>query len=256
MTDPKATEPTPTDLGIQSGSYALGALSAEERAAFEAHLATSEEARAETTGLSDTAVLLGLGVPPVTPPPSLKASIMAQLDATPQLPAQAAAPGLPGRAELRARARWTQRPLIALASAAAVIGLLAGGGIVATSLVQQGQYQQQAAAIAEITSASDAQRRTVELPDGSATLVWSGELASSALIVDGLEPLPGHQVYELWYIGADGARPAGTFSADGSPTSRVLEGDMRDGDVIGVTVEPRGGSEQPTSDPVLVIETA
>lgn len=255
MTDPKAAEPTPTDPAIQSGSYALGALSAEERAAFEAHLAGSEDARTETTGLSDTAVLLGLAVPPVTPPPSLKASIMAQLDDTPQLPAVDAAPA-PGPAELRARSRWSQRPLIALASAAAVLGLIAGGGIVATSLVQQGQYQQQAATIAEITAAADSQRRTVELPDGSATLVWSGELASSALIVDGLEPLPGHQVYELWYIGEDGARPAGTFTADGSQTSRVLEGDMRAGDVIGVTIEPRGGSEQPTTDPVLVIETA
>jgi len=246
------------DPSTQTGSYALGALDADEVAAFEKHLAEHPETRNEATELSDTAVLLGLAVPPVAPPASLKASLLSQLDATPQLPAQtpAAPPLLAGPAETRARARWASRPVVALASAAAVIGLIAGGGAIATSVFQNNQRQEQADLFAAITAASDSQRRSVELAEGTATLVWSGELGASALIVDGLEPLPSDETYELWYIGESGIRSAGTFSADGSRTWRVLEGSMEAGDIVGVTVEPRGGSEQPTTDPIIQIDSA
>lgn len=255
------TEKTPTDPSIQSGSYALNALDAAETAEFEAHLADSPETRNEVTELSDTAVLLGLAVPAEAPPASLKASIMDLLDATPQLPAlepaeaPASTQGL-GPAERRARARWTARPLTALAAAAAVIGLIAGGGIVATAVLQNGERQEQADMLAAINAADDVQRQTVPMADGTATLVWSGELGSSALIMDGLAELPPHQVYELWYIDAEGARSAGTFTASGASTWRVLEGSMHAGDKVGVTVEPRGGSPIPTTDPIVVVETA
>ena len=64
-------------------------------------------------------------------------------------------------------------------------------------------------------------------------------------------------MYELWYIGESGARPAGTFSvSESGATWRVLDGDMVAGDMVGVTVEPRGGSEQPTTDPIVAIESA
>ena len=250
------------DPSTQTGSYALGALDADEVAAFEKHLAEHAETRNEATELGDTAVLLGLAVPPVSPPASLKASLMAQLDATPQVSAEppapapsAAPPLLAGRAETRARARWSSRPVVALASAAAVIGLIAGGGAVATSVFQNNQRQEQADLFAAINAASDSQRRSVEVADGTATLVWSEELQASALIVDGLERLPSSKDYELWYIGESGIRSAGILSADGSRTWRVLEGSMQAGDVVGVTVEPRGGSEQPTTDPIIKIES-
>ena len=257
MTDHKKNDDV--DPSTQTGSYALGALDADEVAAFEKHLAEHPETRYEATELSDTAVLLGLAVPPVAPSASLKASLMAQLDATPQLPAETPAvapPQLARPAEARARARWGSRPVVALASAAAVIGLIAGGGVVATSVFQNNQRQEQADLFAAINAASDSQRRSVELADGTATLVWSDELQASALIVDGLQPLPSDKDYELWYIGESGIRSAGILSADGSRTWRVLEGSKEPGDVIGVTVEPRGGSEQPTTDPIIKIESA
>ena len=254
------------DPSNQTGSYALGGLDDSETAAFEKHLAENADLRAEVTGLGDTAVMLGLAVTPEAPPASLKASIMAQLDATPQRAAEvpvASAPAdpvpaapVPGPLEARAQRRWSSRPVVALASAAAVIGLIAGGGVLATTAFQNNQRQEQADVFAAINAANDAQRRTVDLADGSATLVWSNELLASALIVDGLESLPADKVYELWYIGEEGARSAGTFTADGTRTWRVLEGDMQAGDIVGVTVEPRGGSVQPTTDPIIKIESA
>jgi len=122
--------------------------------------------------------------------------------------------------------------------------------------VQNDAQQMQADGLAQISAAADAQRQTVPMGDGSATLVWSEELGSSALIMDGVPALPGHQVYELWYIDASGARSAGTFTAGNGQVARVLEGTMRPGDTVGVTVEPRGGSPIPTTDPIFVVETA
>lgn len=253
------------DTANLSGAYALDALNANEREQLEAHLAGSEETRAEVTGLSDTAVMLGLAVTPVVPPPALKANIMAQLATTPQLAAEPPVAESPvaespvvGKAEARARARWFTRPAVALAAAAASVALIVGGGVVSTTITSNNFAAAQAEQLAAITAADDSQRQVITLDGGgTATLVWSTELASSAVIVDGLKPLPASAVYQLWYIDAAGARSAGTFtvSAAGS-TARVLEGDLKAGDTIGVTVEPRGGSTAPTTDPVVVFESA
>jgi anti-sigma-K factor RskA len=64
-------------------------------------------------------------------------------------------------------------------------------------------------------------------------------------------------VYELWYIGESSPRAAGTFIVDaGGRSWFVLTGAMHAGDAVGVTVEPVGGSEQPTTDPVVAIASS
>ena len=248
------------ELGNLSGSYALNGLDAADLAEFETHLQQSQATRDEVTELTDTAVLLGLAVEPVQPSAGLKASIMDQLDAHPQLPVASpvATAAFESPAGRKAQARWFTRPVTALAAVAAAIALFVGGGVVTTSLAQNSFAQQQADQLAAINSADDAQRASVDLADGgTATLVWSNSLLSSALIVDGLAPLPADRTYELWYINDAGARPAGTFGVAGSgSTWRVLDGTMKAGDTVGVTVEPRGGSDAPTTDAVVVTASA
>ena len=269
----------PTSL---TGAYALNALSAEERAAVEAELTESESLRHEVTELADTAVLLGRAVAPVTPPPALKANIMDMIASTPQLPPlqddttgetdatasvieiappRPASPSAaaPTPAERKAQARWFTKPAIALASVAAVLGLIIGGGVLVNTMGESQQNNQAADQLAAINAASDSQRAVSEIEGGgTATLVWSGELASAAMIVDGLPALPDDKVYELWFIGEEtGARPAGTFTvSDDGRTLRVLDGEMHAGDAVGVTVEPRGGSETPTTEPIVAITSA
>ncbi|MEB0307052.1 zf-HC2 domain-containing protein, partial [Cryobacterium sp. 10I1] len=84
MTGTENTGTPERNPGELSGAYALNALEARERAAFEAHLESSEEARIESAELSDTAVALGLATAPVQPSAALKASLMAKLSSTPQ----------------------------------------------------------------------------------------------------------------------------------------------------------------------------
>ena len=113
--------------------------------------------------------------------------------------------------------------------------------------------QREMAAIAE---APDAQSQTLEVEGGGeVTLVSSADQGRSGVIVEGLPELGTDQTYELWYIDDAGADSAGTFDVSGSETWRVLDGSFTPGVAVGITVEPAGGSPQPTTEPIVVIAT-
>lgn len=226
------------------------------------------EDESEARSFEDVAAELALAAEPVEPRPELKAALFARLADTPQLAAQdeavetalpAAAPGpaLDGTpAERTARLRWFQRPGLILGAAAAAVLVFIGGAFVGSALSGSDSYQsQQASALAAINAAPDVQRATANVAGGgTATLVWSGELGRSALVADGLPSLPDGKTYELWYLRDGKAIPAGTMTPSGpGATWRVLTGDMAAGDTVGVTVEPSGGSDRPTSAPIVAI---
>ncbi len=264
---------TNADNENMAGANALNALSAEERAAYEAQVAESQEARNEATELADTAVILGLSVDPVTPPPAMRAAILDAIATTPQLPRDAAPasagpvtiPNQPAAiaqpAARRAQARWFQRPAITVASAAAAVALVAGGISLVTDLtapepLAPPSAAPQADAMQQLTLASDKQQATVEVGDATATLLWSNSLGLSALAMDGASDAPEGHVYQLWYIGDGEVRDAGVMTAgvdDGS--WQLLDGTMHAGDAVGVTVEPTGGSATPSGDPIVVIQS-
>lgn len=252
------------EVASLSGAYALHALSEEESILFEAQLAESEEMRNEVTELTDTAVLLGLATRPIAPPAALKASIMAQLASTPQLPREVEPEAsidvrrFSGAAEAKARSRWFAKPITALVGMAAAVALIAGGVVTANTIADNTFQQAQADQLAAINAADDSQRQVAKVPTGgTVTLMWSGKLASSALIADDLEPLPSDSVYQLWYIDESGARSAGVFTVDDDgSTWQVLDGEMAAGDTVGITVEPAGGSDSPTTSPIVEIASA
>lgn len=256
------------DFENLSGAFALDAVSPEERAAVEKALAGSETLRAEAGELADTAAALADATEPVQPSAGLKASIFAQLDATPQLPREerapdavveaseaSAAPDAAGPAEERARARWFRRPAVLITAVAAAAALVVGG--ITVPLLIDGTTQQQDP-FAAIASASDAQTVTTAVANGgTATVVWSGELGRAAIELEGATPLDESSDYELWFMGDDGTRSAGLVQVDDTGDARQeLAGEMGAGDIIGLTVEPAGGSPQPTGDPILAVPTA
>lgn len=280
------------DPELMTGSHALDALTDDERAAVERALEDSAELRVEADSLRETALALAFAVSPVEPPASLKSSLMAKIATTPQLPAvdrtetpapepvqEARATSVPdvapvtdlgsgsGRAASTARARWFQRPsaLLSVAAAGAVVFLGVGLGV--GNALDGGGGQgpattQAASGLDQIYASPDFQRSTAKVKGGgTATVVWSGQLGRSAVILDGVDAAPEDKTYELWYIGSQ--ESGGTITAaglmndvDGGVRSAVLHGTMGAGDTIGITVEPRGGSEQPTSEPVVAVPTS
>jgi anti-sigma-K factor RskA len=283
------------DPSTLTGSYALDALSDDERIQVEVALASSSELRAEAESLRETALQLAYSTDPIEPPPSLKASLMAQIQNTPQAAplASAAAPPAtsseapaadtvqearldsvtppgsvpaPGRAESAARRRWFQRPAAALSAAAAVavvfLGVGLGVGGVFTPGSTSGPGASQSASVLDgIYAASDFQRSTTPVQGGgTATVVWSNELGKSAVIMHDVAAAPKGKTYELWYIApkteGGSITPAGLMdeSADGVH-SAVLKGALRSGATVGITVEPAGGSKQPTTTPIAAVST-
>lgn len=170
----------------------------------------------------------------------------------PQADAPAGAPA--GPAERAARRRWFQRPAAIAASAAAAV-LLIAGAIVGLNWGGPAGWGAQRE-VQAIAAAPDAQTATVTAEGGGEiTLVWSEQLGRSAVQADGLPDVGDDRTYELWYIDADSAMPAGTFDPARGEAYVVLDGDFEPGLLVGITVEPAGGSEEPTTVPIAAFET-
>jgi anti-sigma-K factor RskA len=145
--------------------------------------------------------------------------------------------------------------VILVTAIAAALALLVGGIYLGGALSGPNAEQQHAAAFAELNGAPDVQRMGQEVEGaGTVTLVVSERLERSALVWETMPELPEDRVYQLWYI-AEEPIPAGVIDVESGQNFRVLEGPLPDGAQVGLTVEPEGGSEQPTTAPVLVMET-
>jgi anti-sigma-K factor RskA len=226
---------TTDDRTTRAASYALGALTAAERRELEGDLRRDRRLAAEVREFTETAAVLGLAAAPVAPGDSLRASILDALDATPQ----------PSRV---VRGPWVSRPVAVLLGAAAAAVIAVGGTAITLNAMREPSVVEQ------ITAAADYERAVGRVDGGgSVTAVWSAELERAAILVDDFEPLASDSVYQAWLIDDTGhAEPAGTFTAPEQGTLAVpLEGDMKAGDTIGITIEPAGGSTTPTL-PVLV----
>jgi anti-sigma-K factor RskA len=274
------------DLHDLAAAYALDALDEFERARFERALEGSPDLRAEVDAFRGVAAELGDTTPPVSPPSGMKEAIFARLSETPQLeqapprPVDVArdrnrtpdtgrreatererdgsAPERGGTApetdELAARRRWYRRPGAIVSAAAAVVLLIAGVAVGVNWPGANGWGAQ--LELAALSSAPDAQTVTHDVAgSGEVTLIWSPEQERSAVVAEELPDLGEEQTYELWYIDDEGATSAGTFDMRGDEAWRILDGALAPGVAVGITVEPAGGSPQPTTEPIIVIPT-
>ena len=112
--------------------------------------------------------------------------------------------------------------------------------------------------IASVLLAADARTTSAATSaGGTATVVASAREGKLVFTSSGLPALPPERVYELWFIGAGGARPAGLVpQASGETTTPVLAAGLEAGDKVGVTVEPAGGTTSPTTTPIVVMAVA
>ncbi len=253
------------DLHTLVGAYVLDAVTDDERAAFDEHLAGCEQCRQEIRELREATTRLGTATA-VGPRDELKRVTMAAASRTSQqAPAGSGATAERGVTAERglARWRWRQRkaagPLLPrLAIAAAVLVLAGAVGVDAAMRDQMGQLhesQRQAHMIAMVLNAPDKVMLTAKIRTGGvATVVMSYRVHAIVFTAHGMRRLPAAEGYELWLMGPSGTRPAGMLgaSAGGMAGPAVVSG-LSSGDMIGLTVEPAGGSRWPTSAPVVLI---
>lgn len=255
-------------LHLLTGSYALNALNNGERSDFERHALTDPQTLEEVRSLSETAALLAFGTAEETPPPALKANVMAAIRNTRQLPASSVVRDISSARSAKSRSQGgatQRRRWVPALSAAAALALFAGVGVggwvagqnsseqdIKEQLVAS-QAQQQA--MLALMSSPDAQIATTPLSNGgTVTVASSGKANKAAVMVNDMPPLPEGKTYELWFISAAGAVPAGLMDSPKGPAMQLLDGDMGGATHVGITVEPLGGSEKPTTTPILVQE--
>ncbi|OLT27794.1 anti-sigma factor [Nocardiopsis sp. CNR-923] len=230
-----------------SGAYALNALGPDERTRFEDHLATCASCVQEVRGFSETAALIGRAAAR-TPPEGLRERVMAEVARTRQL-----APP-PERLPEPGRRGWGRGPWLVLAACVAVVVAL--GAAVVDQFGQVRDLRERERLITSVLTAPDAAYTSGEPEEGvSMTVVHSEERGRIVFGAQGLADLDGRD-YQLWITHEDGAvTPAGLIAVDdrGASVPVVADAAAEDAQGVAVTIEPEGGSEQPTTEPIAAM---
>ncbi|MGW7268449.1 anti-sigma factor [Streptomyces sp. NPDC054842] len=245
---------TTVDLHTLTGAYALHALSEDERGAFERHAADCEACTEEVQELTETAARLALAMSAV-PRPELRTRVLQRITTVRQ-EAPVTVP-LPRSARSAARARGLSRWALAacLAAAAALGGTTVWQREQAQDARQQAQRaEQRTDAVASVLSAPDAKTRSAQLADGArGTVVVSKSLDEAVFIASGMAEPPDGKVYQLWFDDAGTMRSAGLMDPGRTTEAVLMEGSVDGASGMGITVEPAGGSAEPTSSPVALM---
>jgi anti-sigma-K factor RskA len=221
------------EMHVLTGGYALDALAAQETDVFERHLQHCGPCAAEVRGLRETAARLALAKAR-RPPARLQQRVLAAAYRTRQLPPLPSPHPAPVRRRwphpALVRRRWP-RPVRILAAAAGAVALVLG----MTQL-----------AIAHRPDVSVQTARTSA--GGAVTLIVTRSDQDALLTAARLPAPPDGRVYQVWVIGLAGIRSAGFLSGTGLALTGV-----RAGERVGVTVEPAGGTSQPTTTPIVLV---
>ncbi len=219
-----------------AGAYALEALPAETLREVQEHLESCSQ-HPEIAGLRGVASSLAEAAPEMEPPPGLKTRLMDTVRN--EAAARAATPAR------EAPVGWLRRtmmprllPYAAVALAVAVVALLAWNVYLQTS----DDGVQGGASVFTLADGGTAQGRILYIPEEEVAVVT----------VEGLEPLTAEQTYQVWAISGDTSTGIGLFNtSEGGEASAAIDVDLADAEVVAITIEPAGGSPQPTTEPIL-----
>ena len=242
------------DLHLLTGAYAVDALTGDELDDFETHLEQCPSCADEVRGLRETAARLGLAAA-IAPPAWMRAQVLDAANRVRQLPPsgpRTLTAGSPRPA--RRLRRRLPRPIAVTAMAAAIVAL-AILQIGTRHQLQQAQTNNQT--IASVLSASDARiQLSSSTVGGTVTAVVSRHDREAVITAAGMPTPSDAKVYQLWVISPAGARSVGLLPGSSArATSPVLADDFQPGDQLAITIEPSGGTKQPTTIPIAEIHT-
>lgn len=223
--------------------YALGAVPEDEMAEIRAHILTCEECMAEADSFTEAASSLAFAADEEPLPAGFAERVLDR--------AREGRVSAPAPAPLRAR-RW--RLIEGLSFAALIVAVVA----LTFNVVDARSDLAYERKVVSALVASDQGLKLSGSEGAAATVVSSG--GAALFVAQGLEGVPSDRTYQLWLMDGECAPPAGgdcTVTSAGTfetrdgiallETSRQLEGV----DAAAVTIEPEGGSDAPTSEPLL-----
>ncbi|MBI2702567.1 MULTISPECIES: anti-sigma factor domain-containing protein [Mycobacterium] len=219
-------EPTDFDLLELATPYALHAVSDAERVEIDRRVAAAPAPIAaafnEEVRSVREAMALVSSASAAEPPDQLRAAVLTAIQ--------------PDR---RRHSPWRARVLAA--AAAVVIGLGGFGlGMLArphpTSTVTE-----------QVLTAPDMKSVSRPLGPGQATVMFSRDRNAAVLVMNNVPPPSNGTVYQMWLIGANGPRSAGTMGSTAvQPTTTATMNEIGNCRALAFTVEPGAGSPQPT----------
>jgi anti-sigma-K factor RskA len=228
-------------------AYALGALPEEDRRMFEEYLAAHPDRQAEVEELGAVAGLLALSPQEQEPPPELKQRIMGTVRT------EAHTPRVDRRTMLTRSERFPSARSLAL-----------GAGILLTVSLMIGLFSWSLLLQREVRDLQGQSRESQTQSTRTITLQGSGtaeearaevvalEGGGAVLVAENMPPVPEGKTFQIWVIEGNVARPSGLFEP--KDETAVVESPLEGADAIAVTVEPEGGSPEPTTDPILKAE--
>lgn len=211
-------------------AYLLGALDSEEVASFERHLEGCERCREEMRWLRPAVQTLPEAIERQEPPPALRESLMAEVGEDVREARDRAPAPRPWR-------QWILKPAMGLA----VVALLVAGVI---------GYE-----VGRDDSGGGGGASTLERSLGGIDVKMVTEGDGGTLHLSGVHQLPPDKVLEAWVEreGKVEAVPA-LFVPDRDGQAETRIADMNGVETVMVTEEPRGGSDQPTGEPIMTMK--
>lgn len=216
-------------------AYAIGAVPEDEIASIRAHILTCEECFADAERLSRDAAVLSETVVAVPLPQGFEDRVL-----------QEALGDRKDRERHLPRGRRIRVPVLSGAAAVLATLLVIAGVSFVQSLERQRLYQETVAALMHDRVAFAMEGA------GRAEAVVASTSDGSVLVAVDLGEAPENRDYQLWLMKDGVPTPGDTFDVSDSVVIIESQYDLHGFDGAAVTVEPEGGSETPTTEPVLV----
>jgi anti-sigma-K factor RskA len=252
--------------------YALDALTDDEKSQVEAYLREHPEMREQIKEMQSASSALPYSVPPMEPSSRVKESLMARVAA------EAKGRSMISEPKQASRPREMQNIFQFLSFGFAVVAVVWAvvlniqlnqmrsevstlkGALVSQSTALEKINQSIEQINTKLPEANPSSAVTISLKGTSVQPKAQGELIANpnnqtaVLVITGLPKLEAGKTYQVWLIDAAGPKSAGLLSVDtGGQGVVVVSSNTTIGSfqVLAISVEPAGGSVQPTGDIVM-----
>ena len=221
---------------IQSliAAYAMSAVPEDEVPAIRAHILSCETCFAEAESYTESLEVLATSVQPVALPSGFTDRGLGDIRAP-----------SPAQPKQRATSRSFWRIVVPGVAALVILSLFGTTFALVRSMDRQRVYEKVVASIV-----SDPDAFPLRGPGGAQAVLASSDEGLVLVAID-LGEAPRGRDYQLWLM-KDGVPTAdATFDVTDSVVILESPADLDRYDGAAITVEPEGGSRQPTTDPVL-----
>ena len=236
----------PDDLQDQAALYALGTLSAEETAAFEAALSGNVELRAFVREMREASADLARTVPAQQPPPELRLRVLREI-------------ALEKQADAGARREAPSFNWLPWAIAALFLGFC---GLLALARARLQRELASARAADPLAQAMLVAliSPTGDHPDAKANVAWQPDRQSGVITINNMPPAGEGHDYQLWAVDANHPDPinAGIIHVEPNGVTRVRFKPDKDASQIkafAISLEREGGVPK-REGPIVMIGNA